>query len=284
MPCTIYGNNAFQLLPTRLLKKLDQHNNSTHITPIYIKNVASLTKAEHSALIDAIHVENMAFYQTNGNLLSSEKLNRFAEQFGLTNYEHSSIENTDKIRHIQQLQQASRYIPFSNKRLGWHTDGYYHPINKAVRSFILHCNQPAYLGGTNHFIDHELLYTVLAQENRDIVSYLFDHQAMTIPGDTHNPQRQNSVQGPVCFWDNNNSLSMRYTERERHITWSNSIYPALEAIKNILNNNRFIKTIRFEAGMGVICRNVIHKRDRFVDNEYYRRSFLRARFHDSIHQ
>ena len=48
------------------------------------------------------------------------------------------------------------YIPYTNKKLNWHTDGYYYPINLSVKSFLLHCENQAASGGKNQLIDHEV--------------------------------------------------------------------------------------------------------------------------------
>ena len=41
-----------------------------------------------------------------------------------------------------------------NKKLNWHTDGYYD--EKPIFSWLLHCEEPAHSGGENYLLDHEL--------------------------------------------------------------------------------------------------------------------------------
>ena len=41
-------------------------------------------------------------------------------------------------------------------------------------------------------------------------------------------------------------------------------------------------SFRLEAGMGIVCNNVLHERDAFSDSAEHRRLVFRARYHDRI--
>ena len=40
------------------------------------------------------------------------------------------------------------YIPYTNRGLSWHTDGYYNPSDMPVRAMVLHCIRDAASGGS----------------------------------------------------------------------------------------------------------------------------------------
>ena len=261
--------------------KYADHENLTSERPIYIQNIESLTEIEHAQISADLNAANMAFYQTNMPLVTEDSIERFATQFGIREYEKTS-KKLKKIRCVEHnANETAGYIPFTNRRLGWHTDGYYHPVGQAIRSFILHCNKPAFLGGNNYFVDHEALYRNLLQNHPAYIQRLCEANAMCIPENKKDGWARDAVTGPVFHWDSN-QLFMRYTERTRNVIWAEGLEEPLLEIRKMLQDNRYVKAIRFESGMGVICRNVIHKRDAFVDNEDTHRSLFRARFHDAI--
>ena len=39
--------------------------------------------------------------------------------------------------------QQSHYIPYTNKALNWHTDGYYNAEHQRIHAFLIHCVRPA---------------------------------------------------------------------------------------------------------------------------------------------
>ena len=55
----------------------------------------------------------------------------------------------------------SEFIPYTDRALNWHTDGYYYPASRRIRTFILHCLEPAASGGVNRLLDHEIAYSLL---------------------------------------------------------------------------------------------------------------------------
>jgi len=261
--------------------KYTPHNVLTSEQPIPIGDIESLTEAEHAAVSASLDSTNMAFYQTDMPRVTEDSIERLATQFGITEYEHTSKKLT-KIRRIEHSNnESARYIPFSNRQLGWHTDGYYYPVSQAIRSFILHCNKPAFLGGNSYFVDHETLYRVLLKNNPEYIERLCEANAMCIPENKRDGWTRDAVTGPIFHWDNQ-QLLMRYTERAKNIIWAKGLEAPLLEIRKMLQDKRYVKAIRFESGMGVICRNVIHRRDAFINNKDTHRSLFRARFHDAI--
>jgi hypothetical protein len=49
--------------------------------------------------------------------------------------------------------ERSEFIPYTDKAIGWHTDGYYNAVDHRVRAFSLFCVLPAATGGVNQWIE-----------------------------------------------------------------------------------------------------------------------------------
>jgi hypothetical protein len=45
------------------------------------------------------------------------------------------------------------FIPYTDRAIRWHTDGYYHPQARRIRGMMLHCVRPAAQGGENRLLD-----------------------------------------------------------------------------------------------------------------------------------
>ena len=179
------------------------------------------------------------------------------------------------------------YIPYSNRPLGWHTDGYYNDSRSQVRAIILHCAQDAADGGGNRFLDHEIAYIRLRDENPAFIAAMMQADAMTIPAnDMDREGRRDARTGPV-FSISQGKLHMRYTARSREIIWKeNSDLDRARAFLTELlaSDDEFILSHRLTPGQGVICNNVLHNRAGFEDSERpdNRRLLYRARFFDRI--
>ena len=179
----------------------------------------------------------------------------------------------------------ARYIPYTDRPIAWHTDGYYNPPERTVRALLLYCARPAASGGENRLMDHEMLYLRLRDEDPGHIAALMRPDAMTIPGnDEDGFDRQDTV-GPVFAEDKDGSLLVRYTARARNVAWSPdpAVQAAAAAIQRILNaGGADVFTGRLTTGMGLVSNNVLHTRERFVDDEANPRLLYRARFHDRI--
>ncbi len=78
---------------------------------------------------------------------------------------------------------------------------------------------------------------------------------------------------------------MRYTVRKQNIVWKDDdvTKKAAVVLLNILNSdNKYVFKGRLEAGMGLVSRNIIHKRTGFDSAESSERLFYRARYFDGI--
>ena len=180
------------------------------------------------------------------------------------------------------------YIPYSTKRLSWHTDGYYNTPEKQINSMLLHCAKPAKEGGESLLMDHELAYILLRDKNPAYIEGLMQADAMTIPANILNGETIRKAQtGPVLSVNKNGQLHMRYSARKRNIEWKQSspILEAVEFLDELLSSNSpHIIKYTLQAGEGLICRNVLHRRTSFVDydDSEKKRLLYRGRYYDCL--
>ena len=114
------------------------------------------------------------------------------------------LADDDGITSLQVMPAKSKrgYIPYTNKRLLWHTDGYYNDESRKVRAFVLHCVRDAASGGETALLDPEILYIRLRDDFPDLLRALCGDDAFSIPADhaTHGSGRP-AFTGPVFSVD-----------------------------------------------------------------------------------
>ena len=95
---------------------------------------------------------------------------QLGQQLGLERLDDNLCSDDDSITSLKVVGKSreGEYIPYTNKRLNWHTDGYYNRPDRQIRGVILHCVQPAAAGGESALMDHEIAYIQLRDENPDI--------------------------------------------------------------------------------------------------------------------
>lgn len=177
-----------------------------------------------------------------------------------------------------------RYIPYTSRPIGWHTDGYYNTPEQSIRAMALHCVEPAIMGGENALLDHELAYIHLRDINPEYIRVLMQADVMTIPanivdGETLRPDRSN----PVFSIDSENKLHMRFTERKHNIIWKDDpmVSAAIETLVALLHSDSpYIFRGTLQTGQGLICNNVLHDRAAFEDDENRTRLLYRLRYYD----
>ena len=149
-------------------------------------------------------------------------LNNFAKNLILIESISNPLSDINNISNITDKSNETRekikgeYIPYTNKKLNWHTDGYYYPINLSVNPFLLHCENQAESGGKNQLIDHEVIYIFLRDHNPEFIDILMRKDIMEIPKNK-NISSSKSIKGPVFYIDKENYLNMRYTSRKQNI-------------------------------------------------------------------
>jgi len=232
---------------------------------------------------------NMVVYKVSAQtrLGDKELVHRLGLQLGLAHLDDNLRSDEDDITSLTVTEQRGhQYIPYTNRPLSWHTDGYYNAPEQQVRAFILHCAQAAAEGGENSLIDHELVYLRIRDENPALIKALMHPEAMVIPPNVEQGSEvRGACAGPVFSVDQlTGSLHMRYTARKRNIQWRDDALTreAAHLITQILDIDEIAYTYRLGVGEGVISNNVLHRRSGFVDDESAKRLMYRARYYDRV--
>ena len=259
---------------------------------VEVADPRNLMPAEHAAILDRCRRTNMAIYASTAHTEADKDLpRRMGEQFGLVQFDHNLLADEDAISTLTVAEEETGprgdYIPYTNKPIRWHSDGYYNPPARRICGMILHCVQDAEAGGENRLLDHDVAYILLRDENPEHVHALSAPDAMTIPARMDEDKiARGAESGPVfSILPESGALHMRYTARTKSIVWKDSpeTRAAVAALERILASaTPYIFQARLAPGMGLICNNILHDRTGFNDSTTHKRLVFRARYHDRI--
>lgn len=257
-------------------QKLAAYPRSVDEVTVEISALAAPTAAETEAVLAACRRANLCLYRSRASASDPQAVRRdlaaFAQHFGLERLEAHRSAGADGIVALEVVAEGrgSGYIPYTNRPIGWHTDGYYNYAGprRAIRSMLLHCVRSASEGGENGLLDHEIAYIRLRDEDPDHIAALMHPEAMTIPANEEGDATVRAEnKGPVFVVDPQcGTLTMRYTARKRNIRWRDdaATRAAVHALERILNEDPLILRVKLEPGSGVICNNVLHDRIGFA--------------------
>ena len=258
-----------------------------------VKDAASLTEQEHATILERCRHSNLAIYEiTGGGETDKQAIRAFGRQFGLERLDMNLRADEDSITSLRVVEASAgtHYIPYTNRPLNWHTDGYYNRQDEQIGGIVMHCVSTSASGGDNLFLDPEIAYLLLRNENPDYIKALMQPDAMTIPPNIEAGVELRPAQsGPVfSLAEDSGALHMRYTARTRSIEWKNDRNTRLAAgflLELLTNASIYITRHRLRAGQGIICNNVLHKREAFNDDAAsgQQRLLYRARYHERIH-
>lgn len=224
-------------------------------------------------------------------LVDKAKIKALGELLGLNHLDGNLCADGDSISSLQvrEVGRHSGYIPYTNRRLSWHTDGYYNSPDQQIRGILMHCAQDAAEGGENLLLDHEIAYIQLRDQNPDYINALMQPDVMTIPPNIEQGVEIRGEQtGPVfSVQPESGNLHMRYTARTRNIEWKDDAvtHEARACITELLTpNNPYVFRYRLRPGEGIICNNILHCRTSFTDDPALGRQRLlyRARYFDRV--
>ena len=271
--------------------KLAQYPKHTDDLVVDVQDINHLTIEEHRALLTLCRKTNMAIYKSARPLVSKDQLRDVCASFGLNHLDKNLYADDDAISalHVSSEKRRFEYIPYSDKAIRWHTDGYYNHPDRKIRAMVLHCENPARSGGGNMLLDHEIVYLLMRDENPEFVDALMQPDAMTIPANVEQGvEIRPSQTGPVFSVDPvNGDLHMRYTARTKSIEWKNDpgVNEAVAYLEQLLAADLpYIFQYRLQANEGVLSNNVLHGRAKFEDsdNPHGQRLMYRARYYDRI--
>ncbi len=255
---------------------------------VTINDPYRLSDHEKAAIIERCTHYNMVVYQLSDAANQEKKLvHALGQQLGMHSLDANLRSDEDSVSSLQVREQAgNQYIPYTNKALSWHTDGYYNHLDKQIFGIIMHCVQPAVEGGMNALFDPDDMYIRLRDENHAYIEALMHPEAMTIPDNIEDGKVIRKAQtGPVFMLRPDGRLHMRFSARKRNIIWRDSrdTLAAVEKINQLLADEAIVFNVALRAGQGIICNNVLHNRGSFSDSDEQKRLIYRARYYDAVH-
>jgi hypothetical protein len=127
---------------------------------VKISSAAQFREDEVNQIRSRLRVANMALYQLDASGESKKMLVNRNRQLGFRDLDGNLCSDEDNVTSIRINQDGRHkyYIPYTNRRLVWHSDGYYNESCKQIRGMALHCVNPAARGGESLLLDHELAY------------------------------------------------------------------------------------------------------------------------------
>tara|TARA_B100001564_G_scaffold351542_1_gene357556 strand:+ start:79 stop:927 length:849 start_codon:yes stop_codon:yes gene_type:complete len=259
-------------------KKLESFTKNLDDLTVQINSPNAISKHEKFRVINLLTNHNIVFFHID-KIVNTDKLSikNFADQIGLGNYELDSQSDNDGLTEIKDTQdkdKLSEYVPYTNKELNWHTDGYYTDQNNSVLAWMLFCKVAAENGGTNKYLDHEIAY-ILFNDKSDKLKDLMQHDACCIP--TNILTNRKEVYNPV-FMFRDEKLQMKFTMREKNIIWNKKSVQAINILKSIIMESSDYHIIKkLEPGNGVVTNNVIHMRTAFTNSKNKNRLLYRLR-------
>jgi len=269
---------------------------------VEVRNPAQPSPAETEAIRQRVLRAGMALYAgpSVGEVEEAKDVVRaLGAHFGLHRLDQNPYADEDAITPLHVAAGESRleegrklYIPYTNRAINWHTDGYYNTSERRIRGMILHCvRQAGRAGGENALFDPEMVSLLLRERDPALVRAFAAMAALPLPGhDMDADVERGDVSGPVFSLNRaDRSLYMRYTARKRNIVWADTdaTRAAVAYMEEILSGTgdaaRYIFTHRMEPGQGLICNNVLHTRPAFEDGtDQGSRMMLRARYLDRV--
>ncbi len=252
-------------------RKLARYPRRVEDLIVEVRDPRNLSDAEVEEIRRVCAAANMAVYASPlAGVADKDLVRRLGARLGLARLQANPLADEDGISSLETAPEKSArgYIPYSNRRLLWHTDGYYNAPAERIRAFILHCVRPAAAGGENRLLDHEIAYLLLRDADPQYVKALSASDAMTIPANAGEGMEIRPAQSGPVFSTDSGALHMRYTARTRSIEWraDEATRAAVQCLNRILDSDSpYVLTLRLAGGQGLVCNNVLHNRSAYSD-------------------
>lgn len=256
---------------------------------VEIEDPRRLTPNEFDALLQRCCKANMALYAgKTGTDPNPEIPLAIGRRFGVQRLNKNWLADETGLTSLTVVEGGIRqhYIPYTNRAINWHTDGYYNIASEQIQALNLHVVQRAASGGENALMDHEIAYILLREKNPDYIHALMGPNVMTIPARIEDGAvAREEEPGPVFSVTPSGNLHMRYTIRVNNVIWADDplTREALGSLREILNSDSpYIFRGLLESGMGLVSNNVLHDRAAFTDDAEHKRHYYRARYFDRL--
>ena len=268
-------------------QKLSQMPASIDEYMVPVKDPVRLSADEYNAIHDLLQRSNMAIFVADPDEARNKTIPvNISSQFGMHRLDHNMGADHDGVSEltVRSGQWRGGYIPYTNKPIHWHTDGYYNEERRKINGMVLYCVQNALRGGENALLDHEIAYIHLRDSNPEYIRAFLHPQAMTIPANIiNNNEIRPARTGPVFSVNDSGALHMRYTARTRSISWRDDelTREATDCLSEFLaSDSPYILRAGLNPGMGLICNNILHDRSGFDEDDNHRRLIYRLRYYD----
>jgi len=277
-------------------RKLQHFPHRVEDLMVEVKDLTHVTAVEQAAVRDRIVRAGLCIYKGPAHDQvepSKRQVRALGRHFGLETLDQNPYADEDALTplHVAAgdgVVEGGRkmYIPYTNRALNWHTDGYYNPPERRICAMILHCVRAAGgAGGDNQMFDPDMAYLLMRESDPEMIAAFCRDDVLTIPGNLMDDHvRRGAVVGPVfSFHEGGMVLHMRYTARPRHVVWAKD--------EATLRARAFMQDIflgphtfhyRLEPGEGLLCQNILHSRTAFEDTEACPRMILRGRYLERI--
>ncbi len=270
-------------------EKLARYPASLSALTVEIRDPRALTAAERDALVAAIRRAGLVVYACGIHAAEPDLPRALGRQLGLARLDRNFLADDDGVSRVTVAgeKRPGEFIPYTNRPIGWHTDGYYNPPERRIRAMLLHCVRRAAAGGENTLLDHEIAYLRLRDEDPAHVRALMLPDALTIPArEDDDGVARPAETGPVfAIEPESGALHMRYTARTKSIEWKRdtAVGAAVAALARVLATpSPHHHRLTLQPGMGIVCNNVLHERAGFVDDAAAPRLLYRARYCERV--
>jgi len=285
-------------------RKLRRAPKTLEAQTVPVARLDRLSGAELDKLVEACRRANFAVYQTapqgdiqghiQGHIQEAPTMaavRAFGRQLGLVRFDRHLWSSEEGIAALRKEAGGGRanYIPYTDRPMNWHTDGYFNGSDAKLGGVIMHCVTAAAEGGANWLLDPEMVYIAVRDADPAYIRALMQDDAMTIPENAlESGVHRGAVSGPVFSVDAESAcLHMRYTARTRSIEWKDddATRAAVEFLTEMLTPPvEHALRVSLKAGEGIVCNNVLHNREAFVDGPDggQQRLLWRARYRDRI--
>lgn len=269
--------------------KLENYPCSVEELSVEIDGLLNLSESDKATIVGVCKRANMAIYKCRDGFADRGAIRSFASCFTLQRPDYHLCANDDGVSELSVASEGTRsaYVPYSNRSLSWHTDGYYNHESRLVRAVVLHCASVPETGGENALLDPEIAYIRLRDEDPSFITAFEHPECLTIPANSdERGEIRPAVSGPVFSYDSiNGKIHMRFSARKRNIQWRDDdlTMAARECLADLLaDESGPVLHYRLCAGEGLISNNVLHNRTAFENGPGHKRLLYRARFFDRI--
>jgi len=254
---------------------------------VEVRDPRRLTPTECDAILDRCARANMAIYAGGAQGEDKRIPHLLGRQLGLLRLDQNPGADEDAISSLTPRSGGMQegYIPYTDKAIAWHTDGYYNAPDSQIHGMLLHCVRPAAAGGENQLLDHEIAYMLVRDRDPEFIRALMHPQAMTVPAHrVEEKELRPERSGPVFSVTPTGHLHMRYTDRTRSLRWRDDpmTAAAVACLKSILHTDSpWHFAAKLEPGWGLVANNTLHTRTKFEAGTPPRLLY-RARYYDRI--